>query len=63
MALEVVGEGFGRTGTKSLKFALEMLGFDRCYHMIEVRNGRLFICHFPAPLAGWHTAATRYQSV
>ena len=38
MALEVVGAGFGRTGTKSLKFALEMLGFDRCYHMMEVRE-------------------------
>lgn len=38
MALDVVGAGFGRTGTKSLKFALEMLGFDRCYHMIEVHE-------------------------
>ena len=36
MALEVVGAGFGRTGTLSLKHALEMLGFGRCYHMIEV---------------------------
>jgi hypothetical protein len=36
MALEVVGTGFGRTGTLSLKGALEQLGFGRCYHMIEV---------------------------
>ena len=36
MALEVVGAGFGRTGTMSLKLALERLGFDKCYHMIEV---------------------------
>ena len=37
MALDVVGAGFGRTGTLSLKYALERLGFDRCYHMRELR--------------------------
>ena len=36
MALEVIGAGYGRTGTLSLKFALEKLGFDKCYHMMEV---------------------------
>lgn len=36
MALEVIGAGFGRTGTMSLKLALEQLGFDKCYHMAEV---------------------------
>lgn len=36
MGLEVIGAGFGRTGTMSLKLALEQLGFDRCYHMMEV---------------------------
>ncbi len=36
MALEVVGAGFGRTGTLSLKLALEQLGFTRCYHMLEM---------------------------
>ncbi len=25
----------GRTGTMSLKLALELLGFDKCYHMVE----------------------------
>lgn len=38
MPLDVVGAGFGRTGTLSLKSALERLGFERCYHMIEVRD-------------------------
>ena len=28
MGLEIIGAGFGRTGTLSLKFALEKLGFD-----------------------------------
>jgi len=31
MSLEVIGAGFGRTGTTSLKAALEELGFDPCY--------------------------------
>jgi hypothetical protein len=35
MALQVIGAGLGRTGTLSLKLALEHLGFDRCYHMSE----------------------------
>jgi hypothetical protein len=32
----VIGAGFGRTGTMSLKVALEELGFGPCYHMIEL---------------------------
>ncbi len=36
MSMKVIGAGFGRTGTLSLKFALEKLGFDKCYHMMEV---------------------------
>ena len=36
MALEIVGAGFGRTGTLSLKQGLEQLGFAGCYHMLEV---------------------------
>jgi Sulfotransferase domain len=35
MTLKVIGAGFGRTGTLSLKYALEQLGFGPCYHMIE----------------------------
>lgn len=34
--LRVIGSGFGRTGTTSMKAALELLGFGRCYHMQEV---------------------------
>ena len=36
MTIKVVGAGFGRTGTLSLKQALERLGFTRCYHMMEL---------------------------
>jgi hypothetical protein len=36
MSLSVIGSGFGRTGTKSLKEALEHIGFAPCHHMHEV---------------------------
>lgn len=36
MPLQVIGPGFGRTGTASLKRALEILGFGPCHHMEEV---------------------------
>lgn len=35
VTLEVIGAGFGRTGTMSLKDALERIGFGPCYHMVE----------------------------
>jgi hypothetical protein len=34
--LKIIGSGFGRTGTLSLKAALEQLGFGPCYHMSEI---------------------------
>ncbi len=36
MALKIVGSGLGRTGTKSMQTALNMLGFGPCHHMVEV---------------------------
>ena len=36
MALTVIGAGLGRTGTLSLKLALEALGVGRCFHMVEL---------------------------
>lgn len=33
--LSIVGAGFGRTGTLSMKAALERLGFGPCHHMLE----------------------------
>jgi hypothetical protein len=49
MPLEVIGAGFGRTGTNSLKLALEALGLAPCHHMFEVKNAR--------QLAFWEAAA------
>jgi hypothetical protein len=51
MGLEVIGAGFGRAGTMSLKAALEELGFDPCYHMSEVFDN-------PEHIETWDAAAT-----
>jgi hypothetical protein len=50
MPLSVIGAGFGRTGTLSLKLALEQLGFGPCYHMVEVLKN-------PPVAAAWAAAA------
>jgi len=55
MFLRVIGAGLGRTGTTSLKGALERLLGAPCYHMIEV---------FPRPAHfGLWTAAARGEPV
>jgi hypothetical protein len=36
MPLKVIGTGFGRTGTDSMRLALNMLGFGPTHHMVEV---------------------------
>ena len=36
MPLKVIGAGMGRTGTTSLKLALEQLGFGPCCHMVDL---------------------------
>jgi hypothetical protein len=38
MSLRVIGAGLGRTGTTSLKLALEELLSGPCYHMLTVRE-------------------------
>ncbi len=48
MTLEVIGAGFGRTGTLSTRAALTMLGLP-CYHMTEV----LAFARNPAHLDFW----------
>jgi|HubBroStandDraft_4_1064222.scaffolds.fasta_scaffold221103_2 hypothetical protein len=46
MALQVVGAGVGRTGTHSLKLALEQLLGGPCHHMVEVMGN-------PAQVPTW----------
>jgi hypothetical protein len=50
VTLEIIGPGFGRTGTNSLRLALEHLGFGPCHHMFEVRDK-------PELLPDWEAAA------
>lgn len=51
MTLKVIGAGFGRTGTLSLKSALTTLGFVKTHHMENVMtNGR--------QIDLWHDIAT-----
>lgn len=40
MTIKVIGAGFGRNGTLSLKHALEKLGFSKCYHMMELDQSK-----------------------
>ncbi len=46
MGLKVIGTGQGRTGTTSLKIALEQLGFGKCYHMWELMNNPNELIYF-----------------
>lgn len=48
--MQVIGAGFGRTGTMSLKAALEQLGFGPSFHMIDVARQ-------PELLPQWQLAA------
>jgi len=48
--LKIIGAGFGRTGTLSIKTALEELGFGPCYHMRKVFS-------HPQHIPRWHAAA------
>ena len=52
MALEIIGAGFGRTGTMSLKFALEHLGFVKCHHMTSLAGNRKLVY-------AWHDVALK----
>jgi len=52
MTLAIIGSGFGRTGTMSLKQALEQLGYGPCHHMEEVFAHPEQVPHWQAIAAG-----------
>lgn len=64
--LKVIGAGFGRTGTLSVKAALEALGFGPCYHMTEVFRHPEHIAIWRAAQAGeavdWEQVFTGYAA-
>jgi hypothetical protein len=48
--MRIIGAGFSRTGTMSLRGALQQLGFKRCYHNLEVFK-------HPRHIKTWQAAA------
>ena len=66
MTLQVIGAGMGRTGTASLKLALEMLGFGRCHHMKELlgepRTGKLWVDVWKGRGKDWDAIYAGYRS-
>ncbi|NKB56511.1 MAG: sulfotransferase family protein [Alphaproteobacteria bacterium] len=64
MALCLIGAGFGRTGTRSLKTALEMLRLAPCHHMAEVRehpeDGHFRVAAARGDLPDWDAVFANY---
>lgn len=64
MTIRVIGAGIGRTGTASLKRALEQLGFDKCYHMDEVAtdHAAMWIDAAEGKTVNWDALFNGYQA-
>lgn len=66
MGLSVIGAGYGRTGTLSLKFALELLGYNKCHHMIEVINNpgeaEKWLAAIGSDSVNWDALLSGYQA-
>ena len=67
MELEVVGAGVGRTGTHSLKVALEQLLGGPCHHMIEILGDPSQIPAWIDAIEGrpvdWHAMLANYRAI
>jgi hypothetical protein len=66
MTMKVIGAGFGRTGTLSLKAALERLGFGPCYHMVEFfehrDHGRPWLAALRGEPVDWEDVFAGFES-
>jgi hypothetical protein len=64
--MRVIGAGFGRTGTLSLKAALEQLGFAPCLHMVDlIREGEradLWRAATDGRPVDWHELMEGYEA-
>ena len=64
--MKVIGAGVGRTGTNSLKLAINQLGFGPCHHMEDVRrNMPVHVPLWSAALNGrpdWQAIYSGYES-
>ena len=67
MSIMVIGAGFGRTGTLSLKTALEQLGLGPCHHMVELFKHPEQIPVWDAATDGapvdWEALLAAYRSI
>jgi len=65
--MKIIGAGFGRSGTMSLKSALERLGCGPCYHMkinpVQVRSYAVFMRAWSGKKVNWKRFFRRYNSV
>ena len=66
MTLKVTGAGFGRTGTLSLKSALDELGLGPCYHMVETHahpeHDAMWLALAKGEAADWRPMLKGYTS-
>lgn len=66
MTLRVIGAGFGRTGTDSLREALDILGFGPCHHMVEVNahenQKQMWRAFVRGEAFGWEELFSGYSS-
>lgn len=66
MTLQIIGSGFGRTGTMTMKDALGVLGFGPTHHMTEVMAHPEQLAHWQAVFAGrpvdWNAVYAGYAS-
>jgi hypothetical protein len=67
MTIQIIGAGFGRTGTLSLKLALEELGFYKCYHMVELLQNPQDVVLWEKAGEGqaidWDSLLGKYQAI
>jgi hypothetical protein len=67
MSIQLIGAGAGRTGTQSLKVALERLLGGTCHHMFEVLSRPEQIAGFTAAIDGrpvdWHALLSDFTAV
>jgi len=66
MTLKIIGSGFGRTGTMTMKDALGALGYGPAHHMVEIMQNPDQLRHWKAIYAGedvdWEDVFKGYNS-
>lgn len=66
MKIDVICAGLGRTGTASLKMALEQVGFGPCYHMVDMFANPDHVALWRGVMAGkpdWDALFDDYRAV